>query len=120
MAKGSVFLIHWDQADAELYAEGLRGMGWKVELEARDGGQVGKAVKLDRPNAIVIYHTLKPSHGRATAEYLAETKATRDIPIIFVGGEGETLEKTKAKLPKARFIAEEELERTLAEYAEIA
>lgn len=120
MAKGRIFLIHWNEAEAEQYAVALRGMGWKVDFEAEDGARGGNAIKLDPPDAVVIYHTRLPSHGRATAEYLAEAKATRATPIIFVGGAGEALEKTKAKLPSAKFIGEDELGTTLAEYAKIA
>ncbi len=117
MSKGRLFLIHWDKPEAEAYAETLRGWGWEVEFEYEDGARGGTAIKLNPPDVVVIYHTRLPSHGRATAEYLAEAKSTRSIPLIFVGGEGETLEKTKAKIPSAKFINEAQLKNTLAKYA---
>lgn len=113
MNKGRLFLIHWNLAEAEAYAETLQGWGWDVEFEHEDGARGGKAVKENPPDALVIYHTRLPSHGRATAEYIAQTKATQAIPVIFVGGEGEALEKTKAKLPHAAYIPEADLQKTL-------
>src|SRR3990172_2797546 len=78
----------------------------------------GTAIKLNPPTAVVVYLTRLPSHGRATAEYLAEAKSTRAIPLIFVGGEGEALEKTKKEIPKATYISEDKLEKALAKHAQ--
>lgn len=117
MNKGRVFLIHWNKPEAESYAETLRSWGWDVDYEHEDGARGGAAVKLNPPDAVVIYLDRLPSHGRATAEYLAETKSTRSVPLIFVGGESETVEKTKARVPSAKFIKEAQLEKTLAKYA---
>ncbi len=117
MGKGRLFLIHWNKAEAEKYAKTLRGLGWVVDLETKDGARGGTAIKLDPPDAVVIYLTQLPSHGRATGETLAEAKSTRSIPLIFVGGEGEALEKTKAKIPSGKYVSEGQLEKTLAKYA---
>ncbi len=117
MSKGRLFLIHWNKPEAEAYAKTLRGWGWEVDFEYEDGARGGAAIKLSPPDAVVIYLTRLPSHGRATAEYLAEAKSTRSIPLIFVGGEGEALEKTKTKIRSGIFISEAQLEKTLAKYA---
>jgi DNA-binding response OmpR family regulator len=116
MSKGRLFLLHWDKEEAEAFADNLRKQGWDVDVESEDGGRASKAIKLEPPTAVVTYLTLKPSHGLATTEYLAETKSTRHIPLIFVGGEGEGLAKTKAKLPNAKYISEDQLSKTLEEY----
>ena len=117
MSKDRIFLIHWNKAEVEAYAKTLRDWGWDVDFEYEDGARGGNAIKLNPPAAVVIYHTRLPSHGRATAEYLAQAKSTRAIPLIFVGGEGEALEKTKAKIPDAKFISEAQLEKSLAKVA---
>jgi len=117
MSKGHIFLVHWDKPEAEAHAKTLRAWGWNVDFEYEDGARAGAAIKLSPPDAVVIYHTRLPSHGRATADYLAEAKSTRKIPLIFVGGEGQALEKTKAKIPNGEFISEAQLEKTLAKYA---
>lgn len=38
-------------------------------------------------------------------------------PVIFVGGEGEALEKIKAKLPNATYTTSAELEATLRTFS---
>lgn len=117
MSKGRVFLLHWNKPEAEEYAQTLRSWGWDVDLEYADGARGASAIKLNPPDAVVIYSTRLPSHGRATAEYLAQTKSTLSIPLIFVGTDAEAAEKTKAKIPGAEFISEAQLENTLAKYA---
>jgi hypothetical protein len=52
-----------------------------------------------------FYLTRLPSHSRASAEYLAETKATRHIPLIFVGGGADEVAKTKVKIPTGIFVS---------------
>lgn len=81
MSKGRVFLIHWNKLEAEGIAKTLRSWGWDVGFETEDGARGGAAINLSRPDAVVIYHTRLPSHGRATAEYLSQTKSTRSIPL---------------------------------------
>lgn len=117
MSKGRVFLFVWDQVKAEAAAQTLRSWGWDVTLEAQDGGRGWAAVKAEPPAAVVFYMDDKPSHSRATAESLAQTKATRGLPLIFVGGQGDGLEKTKAKLPGGIYIQEADLQAELEKLA---
>ncbi len=116
--KGRLFLIHWNQGEAEEHAKRLKAAGWDVELETEDGARGGNAVKMNPPNALVIYLTRLPSHGRETAHYLKETKSTRAIPIVFVGGKEDAVKQTKAKVPDALYIQEDELMDVLEKYAE--
>lgn len=117
MAKGRVFIFDWNADDAAAHAESVRGWGWDVDTETEDGARGGSAVKLNPPSAVVIYLAHKPSHGRETADYLAQTKATRSIPLIFVGGESEGLQKTRDKIASGIFVGEAQLQKTLEKYA---
>jgi CheY-like chemotaxis protein len=117
MDKGRIFLFHWNAEEAAYHAEQLREWGWRVEVEAEDGARGSKALIADPPNVILIYHTRLPSHGRATADYLAQHKATQDIPIVFVGGDYDALQKTRAKLPGAIYVSENMLKPQLDEMA---
>lgn len=112
-----MFLFVWDPVKAEAAAETIRGWGWDVGLEAQDGGRGWAAVKADPPAAVVFYLDDKPSHSRATAESLAQTKATRGLPLIFVGGQADGLEKTRAKLPGGIYIQEAGLKAELEKLA---
>jgi len=117
MNKGRVFLFHWNQNEAREYADKLEKAGWDVDFEWEDGASGGNKVKVNPPDVVVFYHTRLPSHSRATAEYLGQTKSTRSIPLIFVGGESEALQKTKEKIPNGIFIVEEQLATTLGKFA---
>jgi len=70
----------------------LRAAGWDVEIEAEDGARAGKRIKENPPQAVVIYLTRLPSHGRETADGLRSMKATRHLPIIFVDGKEEAID----------------------------
>ena len=61
-----------------------------------------------------IFLTRLPSHGRETAHYLRQLKATREIPILFVGGSPEKVQKVKEKVPEAIYTTEADLDRELA------
>jgi CheY-like chemotaxis protein len=106
---GKLFLVHWNHLEAQKYARTLIESGWDVLFEAEDGGRAYQTIKSSSPAVIVIYLTRLPSHGRETAHAIRTNKSIREIPIIFVGGQGEALEKTQAKIPEAIFLAETEL-----------
>lgn len=110
-----LFIFDWDQTSAEAHSKALRAQGWEVDLEWQDGGRGSKAVKQAGPDAVIFYLEHKPSHSRATAQYLAETKATSSIPLVFVGGSDETLENTRSTFPNARFVGETELTSAIKE-----
>lgn len=58
---------------------------------------------------LVIYLSRLPSHGRETAEYLSQAKATRHIPIVFVDCEPEKVAKAKEKVRTGIFTSEAKL-----------
>ena len=117
-AKGKAFLIHWNPSEAEAHAQSLRKASWQVEIEAENGARAGNAIKADPPRVIVIYLSRLPSHGRETAYALHSYKATRNIPIVFVDGNEEAVEKTKVKVPDAIYTTSEELESVLQDFSE--
>lgn len=53
------------------------------------------------PAAAVIDLSRTPSHGRDVALFLRKTKSTRHIPIVFVEGDTEKVERIKKLLPDA-------------------
>ena len=85
---GRLFLIHWNASEAEEHAGRLRSEGWSVDIEAQDGARAAKLVRDDHPDAVVVYLTHLPSHGRETARYLRSTKATRGHPHPVRGWQG--------------------------------
>lgn len=109
-----IFLIHWNTPEAEEYARDLRDKGWDVRIEMEDGARAAKSIRERLPDVVLIYLTRLPSHGRETARYLRELKATRDLPIIFVGGSPDKVANVKESVPQAVYTSEVGLDRELA------
>lgn len=115
--KGNLLLVQWDKSAAKMKAEQLRAAGWAVEIESEDGAQAYKLIRANPPDVVIIDLTRLPSHGRVTAEALPGVKATRDLPIIFVDGKPEDVEKTRAKVSGAVFVTSVQLVDKLSKLA---
>ncbi len=111
--KGKLFLIHWNAPEAEELAKSLRNDGWDVVTEAEDGARAARQILGAVPDAMVVYLNRLPSHGVGTAYYLRSVRETRHMPIVFVDGEEEAVEKAKDKVPDALFASDTELEEVL-------
>ena len=55
------------------------------------------------PAAVVIDLSRLPSHGRAVAFSLRQSKAARVIPLLFVDGAPEKLDRVKHDFPDAAY-----------------
>ena len=108
-----LFLIHWDDREIEAYADELRALGWEVEHEDMDGSLAYRRVKAWQPDVVVIDLRYLPSHGRMTGMILRKAPDTWEIPIIFVDGKPEDVEKTKDTVFDAEFVTHQELQAAL-------
>jgi len=99
--KRSVFLVHWKQSELDERTAKLEKAGFTVTADSTEGGGAGNEIKRARPDAVVIDLARLPSHGRHLAVWLRGQKATRTIPIVFVGGDGDKLARMKRDLPDA-------------------
>lgn len=115
--KGKIFLIHWNETEAEVYAEEFREEGWEVKTEAEDGARAYQQIKKEPPKVVLIYLNRLPSHGRKTGEHLRGIKTTRDLPIIFVDGNDHAVRKTREKVPKAIYATTLDLGKVLSDFA---
>jgi len=113
-----LFLIHWDDSEIEAYADELRALGWEVEFEAMDGALAYRRVKEWQPDVVVIDLRYLPSHGRMTGMILRKAPATWEIPLLFVDGKPEDVEKTRETVFDAEFVSREELPRALEKIRE--
>ena len=101
MAK--VTLIHWSAAEGRKGASTLRKAGHQVKLEAdaREGPAILRRLRDDPPAAVVIDLTHLPMQGRDAGVAVRTSKRTRQIPLIFVGGEIAKVERVRQLLPDA-------------------
>jgi CheY-like chemotaxis protein len=100
-----VQLIHWNAAEAQERAERIRAAGYKVTHELPPGNELLRRLKADPPIAVVIDLTRLPSHGRDIGLALRHSKATRHVPLIFVDGDPEKVDRVKKLLPDAVYTS---------------
>jgi len=115
--KGTLFLFQWDKTTAQARAKELRAEGWKVDVESEDGARGGKKVLADPPNVIVMDLAKRPSHSRETGNGIRGYKAGRSLPIVFVDGTKEDIEKARTKVSDAIFATSVDLKKVLEKFA---
>ncbi len=98
---GRLILIHWNAAEARERAELLRAAGHAVEVLTTGGGEALRKFRENPPIAFVIDFSRLPSQGCAAGVFLRQQKATRHVPIVFVGGQAEKVESVRKLLPDA-------------------
>jgi len=98
-----VQLVHWKAEEGRARAQSLRAAGLRVEYEV-DVPAALRAAKDDPPDAVVIDLTRLPSQGRGLACALRQSKRTRTVPLVFVGGEPAKVARIQKELPDATFV----------------
>jgi len=103
-----VRLIHWKAEEAAPRIATLRAAGYTVQF-----GPLTPAIARDMraapPAAIVIDFARLPSHGREVAVSIRVTKATRDIPLVIVGGDADKVAALQEMLPEAVYTTWERI-----------
>jgi hypothetical protein len=96
-----VRLIHWNAAETKEKADRLRSAGYVVEYDKFTPSVLRE--RENPPSAIIIDLSWSPSQGRDVAMAFRSHKSTQMIPLVFVDGEREKVEKIKAQIPDALF-----------------
>lgn len=103
MGTGQVVrLIHWDPREAEARASELTGAGYSVIAEPFEPASL-RTLGNGAPDVILIDLTRRPSQGRDLGVLLRKRKSSRDIPLVFVGGERVKVDGVRALLPDAEY-----------------
>lgn len=105
----SICLLHWNDTEAAERLERLRALGFLAYHSALAGPPLLRQLRENPPDAIVIDLARLPSHGREVGAALRATKATRYIPLLFVGGETEKVARVRELLPDAVFTSWDEI-----------
>ncbi len=100
-----VRLIHWKPEAARERIEQIDAAGFRAEFDPLPPPDLLRRLRSDPPGAVVIDLTRLPSHGRETAIALRGSKATRDLPLVFAGGDPEKVERIRALLPDAVYTS---------------
>lgn len=99
-------LFHWNATEAKPLIERFQGDGYTVDYP---GDKVlerpFRSLRESPPYAIVIDLTRLPSRGRHLAVAFRSEKTIRSIPIVFVDGDPEKVERIRAELPDAIYTS---------------
>jgi CheY-like chemotaxis protein len=98
-----VVLVHWNSAELDERAARLRSSGFDVTGVSLVQRLDLRALDNNPPDAVVIDLGRLPSHGRSVAGALRQRKATRSIPLVFVGGDPEKVERARSMLPDVTY-----------------
>ena len=99
--KPLVRLIHWHAAEAREHAKRLGALGYAVVSGLPPAPVLLRELRQKPPAAVVISLDRLPSQGRDVAFVLLGAKATRAVPLVFVGGAPEKVAGVRAKVPLA-------------------
>jgi hypothetical protein len=99
----TVRLVHWDEDEGLERRKQLEAFGFDAAFDFGGGTVILRELRAGPPDAVVIDLTRLPSHGREIARSLRGSKATRHLPLVFVGGDPDKVKATKALLPDATF-----------------
>jgi hypothetical protein len=98
-----VRLVHWNGAELGERVERLRTAGFDAANDLPEPQAFLRHLRDERPAAVVIDLGRVPSHGRDLALAIRTQRATREIPLVFVGGDPSKVEGVRALLPDAAF-----------------
>lgn len=98
-------LVHFAESEGLERQKQLEALGFEVAFDFGDSLFVSRQIKAGPPDAVVIDLSRLPSGGREVAHSVRTTKATRHLPIVFVDGEPEKVEKTRQFIPDATFTS---------------
>ncbi len=98
-------LLHWKATESEPHIDLLRRAGHEVEYDEQFRPALMRSWRESPPDAFVIDLSRLPSHGREIAIALRQSPATRRIPIVFVEGAKEKIDRIRAELPDARYCS---------------
>ena len=99
-----VRLIHWKPEEAGQRISKIEKAGFAAEFSECDT-PTWKEIRSDPPDAILVDLSRLPSHGREVAIMFRDSKKTRHIPIVFVDGAEDKIEKVKSSLPDAVYTS---------------
>ena len=103
-AEPRVRLVHWHAAEAAERGRLLRKAGYRPETGPITS-QTLRELSAKPPAAVVIDLARQPSQGRDVGVAIRHRKATRHIPLVFVGGDKRNSASVRQHLPDATFAS---------------
>ena len=104
-----IFIVSWESQRFEQLAGPMLEKGWDVRSEVEDARQVYQYIKRWMPALVVVDLSLRASHGTAVAHNMSKTRATQDIPIVFVTEDAAQIRMLSSRFEDADFVAAQRL-----------
>jgi len=111
----TVRLIQWRPDESADRIARLEGAGYTVMFDVLTKNDATQVLLADVPDAFVIDLTSLPALGRQVGVFLRRQKATRSLPLVFVGGDRDEVEEIGQLIPSSTFSHWEDAVPTLAE-----
>jgi hypothetical protein len=105
MSGERVQLIHWNADEARERAQRLGAAGYEVDYEISGGATFVSEMGKNPPAAVIIDLARLPSQGRDMSILLRRTKATRHVPLVFIGGDPAKVARIRELLPDAVYTS---------------
>ena len=96
-----VRLFHWKAKEAGPLIAKLHAAGYEVVHNAETQSPWVREIKESGAAAVVIDLLRLPSHGKYVGAWVRGSKSTRQLPLVFVGGEAEKVAAIKKQIPDA-------------------
>ena len=94
-------LIHWNAKEAKPRVAALEGAGYDVIFESLEDQSALARIGEGGAQAVVIDLTRVPSRGRDIGLWIRKQKSIRNLPLVFLGGATEKVDKIETLLPDA-------------------
>lgn len=104
-----VRLFHWRAEEAQTLVAALRAGGYTVDYPGDKANGSWRSLRENPPHAAIIDLTRLPSHGRHVAAEIRASKSMRSIPIVFVDGDPDKVERVRKDLPDAVYTSRSRL-----------
>jgi hypothetical protein len=104
-----VRLFHWRAEEAQTLIAALHAGGYTVEYPGDKANGSWCSLRENPPLAAIIDLSRLPSHGRYVAAEIRASKSMRSIPIVFVDGDPEKVERIRKDLPDAVYTSRSRL-----------
>ena len=108
-----VFILCFNPERAKYYQALCEGVGLVYSSETQDGGKAYHWVKENLPLLIIADIEAKLSHVKQTLMALDKTKATAQIPIVFVASAPSNSNAFAKQFPHSQFFLKKEINSAL-------
>jgi hypothetical protein len=96
-----VRLFHWNSKEAAALIAKLRAVGFEALHNAETQSPSVRELKESGVVAVVIDLSRLPSHGKYVGAWVRGSKSTRQLPLVFVGGEAAKVAAIREQIPDA-------------------